>query len=86
MRLGQDYRKMGRYDDAVAQLTQAVQLDKSYSDAYLELGKTYADMKETDKANEQLSILISVQSTPSLNLLPSLNRLSSPNLQNFRIT
>ena len=55
--LGQDYRKMGRYDDAVAQLTQAVKLDKSYSDAYVELGKTYADMKETDKAQQQVNIL-----------------------------
>jgi tetratricopeptide (TPR) repeat protein len=55
--LGQDYRKIGRYDDAAAQLNQAVQLDRSYSDAYLELGKTYADMKETNKAQEQVSIL-----------------------------
>jgi tetratricopeptide (TPR) repeat protein len=55
--LGQAYRKMGRYDDAAAQLNQAIQLDMTYADAYLELGKTYADMKKTAKAQEQASIL-----------------------------
>jgi tetratricopeptide (TPR) repeat protein len=63
--LGQDYRKMGRYDDAVAQLSRAVQLDRSYSDAYLELGKTYVDMKKTDKANEQLSLLSNLAKSQS---------------------
>ena len=63
--LGQAYRKMGRYDDAAAQLTQAVALDKSYADAYLELGKTYTDMKKTGKANEQVSILSNLAKTQS---------------------
>jgi tetratricopeptide (TPR) repeat protein len=63
--LGQDYRKMGQYDEAAAQLTQAVQLDKTYSDAYLELGKTYADMKKPDKANDQVSILSNLAKTQS---------------------
>jgi len=63
--LGQDYRKMGRFDAAVAQLTQAVALDKSYADVYLELGKTYADMKETAKANEQVDILSNLAKTQS---------------------
>jgi len=62
--LGQTYHRMGRYDDAVYELKSAIATDKDFGYAYLELGFVYADQKEFDQAQEQASILSSID--PSL--------------------
>jgi tetratricopeptide (TPR) repeat protein len=58
--LGQTYRLMGRYDDAAFKLKSAIAMNKDFGYAYLELGLVYTDQKDFDKAQEQASILSSI--------------------------
>lgn len=58
--LGQTYHLMGRYDDAINELQSAIEINKDLAYAYLELGFVYADLKDFDKAQEQASILSSI--------------------------
>jgi len=58
--LGQTYHLMGRYDDAVSELKSAIAMNKDFGYAYFELGSVYADQEEFDKAEDQVSILSSI--------------------------
>ncbi|MBM4339138.1 MAG: tetratricopeptide repeat protein [Deltaproteobacteria bacterium] len=66
--LGQTYHRMGRYDDAVTELKSAVSLKKNLGYAYFELGSVYADQKEFEQAQEQVSILSSIDQMLALEL------------------
>ena len=58
--LGQTYHLMGRYEDAIFELKSAIALNQNFVYAYFELGRVYTDQKEFDKAQEQASILSSI--------------------------
>ncbi|MGQ9646727.1 MAG: tetratricopeptide repeat protein [Thermodesulfobacteriota bacterium] len=55
--LGQTYRLMGRYEEAIFQLKSAIAMNKDLGYAYFELGLVYTDQKDFDKAQEQASLL-----------------------------
>ncbi len=50
--LGQALAKAERYDEAVDALKQAIDSKRDFHDAYVELGYTYADMGEMERAEE----------------------------------
>ena len=58
--LGQTYHLMGRYDDAVFELKSAIAINQNFGYTYFELGRVYADQKEFAKAQQQASILSSI--------------------------
>ena len=66
--LGQTHHLMGRYDDAVDELQSAIEINKDFAYTYLELGFVYADLKDFDKAQEQASILSSIDQTLAFQL------------------
>ena len=55
--LGQAARQAGDFPEAVIQLKKAIDADKTFNNAYLELGYVYADMGLLDKAREQMAVL-----------------------------
>ncbi|MCK5680950.1 tetratricopeptide repeat protein, partial [bacterium] len=55
--MGQNYSAQGRYDEAIAKFQDAIDIDSEFYDAYLEMGYTYADMGEMDKAQEVFELL-----------------------------
>jgi tetratricopeptide (TPR) repeat protein len=50
--LGQTYSAQKNYDEAIAQFEHAISKDKDFVNAYEEMGYTYADMGEIDKAQD----------------------------------
>lgn len=56
--LGQALSKAGRYDEAVSALEQAIGSKRDFFDAQVELGYTYTDMGEIEKAEEIKSDLM----------------------------
>jgi tetratricopeptide (TPR) repeat protein len=78
--LGQTYRLMGRYDDAAFQLKSAIAMNKGFGYAYLELGLVYADQKESDKAQEQVSTLSSIDQSLASQLSSYIYQHESPEL------
>jgi len=78
--LGQIYHWMGRYDDAIAELKSAISVNKDFGYAYFELGSVYADQKEFEKAQEQVSILSSIDQTFALQLGSYIYQQKSPKI------
>ncbi len=58
LREAKDYRRLGRKDEAVAQLKRATQIDPRYWDAYAELAMTYKDSGDTTHAIQAASRLL----------------------------
>jgi tetratricopeptide (TPR) repeat protein len=58
LREAKDYRRLGRRDDAVAQLKGATKIDPHYWDAYAELALTYKDSGDTIHAIQAASKLL----------------------------
>jgi len=69
--LGQVSRKSGYYNDAIVQLNKAVTMNKKFANAFLELGETYADMNNMDKAQKQLDTLKGLKATQQATTLQS---------------
>jgi Flp pilus assembly protein TadD len=78
--LGQTYRRMGRYDDAAFELKSAIAMDKDLGYAYLELGFVYADQKDFNHAQEQASILSSMDSSLASRLSSYIFQHKSPQI------
>ena len=78
--LGQTYRLMGRYDDAVFELKSAIALNKDFGYAYLALGLAYADQKDFDNAQEQASILSSIDQSLASQLASYIDQHKSPQI------
>jgi len=78
--LGKTYHLMGRYDDAVFELKSAIAINQTFGYAYLELGCVYADQKEFDKAQEQASILSSIDESLATQLNSYINQNESPQI------
>jgi tetratricopeptide (TPR) repeat protein len=55
--LAQAYKGQKRYDDAIAQLEIAVSKDRDFYSAYEEMGYTYADAGDLDKAKQMRDFL-----------------------------
>jgi len=51
--------------NAINQLNKAIALDRKFDNAYLELGYTYADMGDMDKAEDQANLLLNRSSALS---------------------
>ncbi len=79
--LGQNYRRMGNYNAAVDQLKLAISRKKDFGDAYVELGLAYADMKEMDKANEQVAVLGTIDPELQAELSDQLYPLQQPKIR-----
>ena len=78
--LGQTYHLMGDYDDAVSELQSAIAIDPTQEDAYYELGRVYTDQKEFDKAQEQVSILSTMDSSLASQLSSYIDQNQSPQI------
>jgi Flp pilus assembly protein TadD len=78
--LGQVARASGDYPDAIDQLTNAISVDKKFNNSYLELGYTYADMGNVQKANEQLLILQAKESSSATTLQNYMSQVSQPQI------
>jgi tetratricopeptide (TPR) repeat protein len=50
--LGQSLRAQKKYSEAISQFERAISKDRDFIGAYTEMGYTYADMDESDKAKE----------------------------------
>ena len=50
--LAEQYRSAGRFDDAIAEANNTLELRRDYPVAHIALGNTYADMGDIDKALE----------------------------------
>jgi len=72
--LGVLYNKMDRPEDAVKMLEKALRLKTDFAAANYELGAAYVAMGETDKAEAQLSILDTKQSSLANDLSYILNK------------
>jgi tetratricopeptide (TPR) repeat protein len=78
--LGQTYRLMGRYENAASELKTAIAIDRTFQDAYFELGRVYTDQKEFDKAEQQASILSSVNPSLASQLSSYIDQKKSPQI------
>ncbi|HET6514378.1 MAG TPA: tetratricopeptide repeat protein [Thermodesulfovibrionales bacterium] len=78
--LGQTYRRMGRYNDAVDELKSAIATKKDFGYAYLELGFVYADEKNFDSAQEQVSALSSIDKSLATQLGSYIYQLKNPRI------
>ena len=72
--LGMLYNKQGKYEDAVANLQKSLTYKKDYAAANYELGVAYDGLGETDKAQQQLSILNSSDVTLAQDLRYAINK------------
>ena len=78
--LGQTYHLMGRYDDAVSELQSAIAIDPTQKNSYYELGRVYTDQKEFDKAQEQVSILSTMDQSLASQLSSYIDQNQSPQM------
>jgi tetratricopeptide (TPR) repeat protein len=78
--LGQTYHLMARNDDAVFELKSAIALNQNFGYAYFELGRVYTDQKEFDKAQEQASILSSIDQSLASQLSSYIDQNESPQI------
>jgi tetratricopeptide (TPR) repeat protein len=78
--LGQTYHLMGRYDDAVFELKSAIAINQNFGYACFELGRVYTDQKEFDKAQEQASILSSIDQSLASQLSSYIDQNESPQI------
>jgi hypothetical protein len=66
--LGEVARGRGSLREAASHFEKAIATNKDFPDAYLKLGYTYADLGNTDKAQEQVDILLEMSSSLSTEL------------------
>lgn len=78
--LAQAYKGQKRYDDAIAQLEIAVSMDKDFYSAYEEMGYTYADAGELDKAEEIKDFLDSKAPDSALLLDKYISKVTPPKI------
>ncbi len=52
---GVEYRRQGRFDDAIAQFTKAIELDPNLAEAYFNRGNIYAILLDLQRAVEDYS-------------------------------
>lgn len=79
--LGQTYRQMENYNEAIDQLNLAISRKKDFGDAYLELGLAYAGLGDMVKANEQATILGTIDSSLQEELNQQLYPKQSPKIR-----
>ncbi|MGD9006288.1 MAG: tetratricopeptide repeat protein [Desulfobacteraceae bacterium] len=78
--LAQAYKGQKRYNDAIAQLEIAVSKDRDFYSAYEEMGYTYADAGELDKAKEMRDFLYSKDSDSALLLDGYISKATQPKM------
>jgi tetratricopeptide (TPR) repeat protein len=78
--LAQAYKGQKRYDEAIAQLEIAVSKDRDFYSAYEEMGYTYADAGELDKAKEIRSFLGSKAPDSALLLSKYISKATQPKI------
>ena len=78
--LGQTYSAQEKYSEAISQFERAVQKDKSFYSAYAEMGYTYADAGEMDKAKEISGFLESKDASLSATLDGYISKATKPKI------
>ena len=78
--LGQAARQAGDFPEAVTQLNKAIAADKTFNNAYLELGYAYADMGLLDKAGEQAKVLSYRKSSAAATLQTYITQNAKPEI------
>jgi Tfp pilus assembly protein PilF len=78
--LGQTYSAQKKYSEAISQFERAVQKDKSFYSAYAEMGYTYADAGEMDKAKEISGFLESKDASLSATLDGYISKATKPKI------
>jgi Tfp pilus assembly protein PilF len=76
--LGEVARKSGDYHEAILQLNKAIAADKNFNNSYLELGYTYTDIGNIEKAGDLSAILSAKGSSLSSTLQAYISQSSKP--------
>jgi len=85
--LGLALNKQQRYSDAIPELQRALELKKDSVPALFELGNAYAALGETDKAQEQIDRLNTLNTATSLTMASDLTTiLRKPKMTGYDIT
>ena len=79
--LGQVLNKAGRYDEAVSAFKRAIESKEDFFDAHVELGYTYANMGEIDKAEEVQSYLKKNAPAHAATLAAHIYKKTSPKIE-----
>jgi superkiller protein 3 len=72
--LGYIYNKLKRYDEAIAPLKKAIELDPKYAPAYYNLGAAYINTNNKTGAKEQYQILQPLDAALARLLLDLINK------------
>ncbi len=78
--LGQALAAQKKYPEAIAQFERAVQKNKAFYDAYAEMGYTYADAGDLDRANEIKDFLGYKDKSLATTLGEYINKMTQPKI------
>jgi tetratricopeptide (TPR) repeat protein len=78
--LGQTYRAQKKYTEAIGQFERAIAKDRNFYDAYNEMGYTYADMGDTEKAQEVVKDLQNKDASSADTLNRYINKVTQPKI------
>jgi tetratricopeptide (TPR) repeat protein len=78
--LGKTYSAQGKYNEAISQFERAIQKDKTFYSAYAEMGFTYADSGNLDKAQEIQKFLEAKDASTAQTLDDYISKATTPKL------
>jgi tetratricopeptide (TPR) repeat protein len=78
--LGQAYKAQKKYGEAINQFERAISKDRDFYSAYTEMGYTYADMGENEKARDVAELLESKDAAASETLKRYINKVTPPKI------
>jgi tetratricopeptide (TPR) repeat protein len=78
--LGQTYKAQKKYTEAIDQFERAISKDRTFYDAYTEMGYTYADMGDMTKAQDILSDLENQDASAAATLSSYINKVTQPKI------
>jgi tetratricopeptide (TPR) repeat protein len=78
--LGQTYKAQKNYTAAIGQFERAISKDRDFYSAYTEMGYTYADMGETDKAKDVVKTLENKDAATADTLARYINKVTQPKI------
>lgn len=78
--LGQTYKAQENYTEAIGQFERAIAKDRDFYSAYAEMGYTYADMGETDKAQDLVKTLENKDAAAADTLDRYINKVTPPKI------
>ena len=78
--LGQTYKAEGKFQEAIAQFERAISKDRDFDSAYIEMGYTYADAGEIEKAEQIRKELEYISSNAAATLSSYIYKNTQPEL------